>query len=236
MARKPSERSHSKSVEAELNLAPIMSILVILIPMLIFAFQFYEITVQTVNAPKLGTGKAKKAESPDKVPLNLTVLISDKGFIVKQQGSAPEEAPLIKRKLFNVCQPTAFVDGMRWDDCSGKGKGKTRDVVSYDYPKLYSLIAKKFAEHDKGPTDKEESINIGADFNVPWHVVARTIDCVRTKLAKEDAKDAWAKSFTELDEYRKAPPLITKIKNTDGTVKEIRQEPMFSKIVFVVAQ
>jgi len=233
MARKPSERSHSKNVEAELNLAPIMSILVILIPMLIFAFQFYEITVQTVNAPKLGTGKAKKADSPTEAPLNLTVLISDKGFIVKQQGGpdAPEESPLIKKKSFTVCQPTKFEEGMRWDDCAGKGKGKTREIVSYDYPKLYSVIASK-----KEKYKKESQINIGADFNVPWHVVARTIDCVRTKLAKEDNVEAWAKSFTSLDEYRKAPPLITTIKNADGSTKEVRQEPMFPKILFVVAE
>ena len=42
MARKPSSRRHSTTDLDDVNLVPIMSILVILIPMLIYAFTFFE--------------------------------------------------------------------------------------------------------------------------------------------------------------------------------------------------
>ena len=57
MARKPSDRSHFVETEGEINLSPIMSILVILIPMLLLLFNFHEIKVQAVAAPKVGSGQ-----------------------------------------------------------------------------------------------------------------------------------------------------------------------------------
>ena len=67
MARKPSERAHGEDVEAELNLVPIMAILVILIPVLLYAFTFFEVKVQAVAAPRLGPAKkTEKNKDEDK--------------------------------------------------------------------------------------------------------------------------------------------------------------------------
>jgi len=208
MARKPSERSHRTEVTQELNLAPFMSILIILIPMLIFAFQFYEITVQSVAAPKLGpTKKDKKVDEDDKPPLNLTVLIDEQGFTIKQQAQGPEaaEPARIGKRRFSI----TIEDGDKKID---------KEVFEFDYPKLYSTIAKK-----KVLFPEEDTVNIGADFDIPWHVIARTIDCVRVRLEKDD--------FVELDDYRKAKPQTKK--NEYG---ELDQVPMFPKVVFVVAE
>ena len=41
MARKPSDRAHGEEVNADLNLVPIMAILIILIPVLLYAFTFF---------------------------------------------------------------------------------------------------------------------------------------------------------------------------------------------------
>ena len=81
MARKPSQRAHAGKEEVpELNLVPIMAILVILIPVLLFAFTFFEIRVQAVAAPRLGpSAKNKKDNDEEKKPLNLTVLIPRQG-------------------------------------------------------------------------------------------------------------------------------------------------------------
>ncbi len=188
-----------------------MSILVILIPVLIFAFQFYEITVQSVAAPKLGTGKST-AEKPDNPPLNLTVLISRKGFQLKQDSGLAageaEEPPLIPKRSFEIVHEI---------DQDGQTRKVTETVLEYDYPKLYSLILEK-----KKKYPEEDTINIGADFDVPWSVVARTIDCVRVYLEGDD--------LTELEAYRKARP---KMKKTESG--EIEHEPLFPKVVFVVA-
>ena len=178
MARKPSERSNSKEEEQELNLAPIMALICILIPALIFAFQFYEITVQSVAAPKLGPKSSQKEDDKDdKPPLNLTVLISDKGFVLKWSDEITAEGgepPRIPRKIFK-------------DEAGNQ-------VEEYDYPKLYSAVVAKKKDYPE-----EDSVNIGADFAISWQVVARTIDCVRVRLA-EDA-------YVDLKEYSAAEPL-----------------------------
>mgnify|MGYP001460202755 CR=1 FL=1 len=208
MARKPSERSNSKEVQSELNLAPIMALICILIPALIFAFQFYEITVQSVAAPKLGPKSSAKSDEDkdDKPPLNLTVLISDKGFVLKwndELSAESGEPPRIPKKVFK--------------DEEGN------QVEDYDYPKLYTEVVKKKKDYPE-----EDSVNIGADFAIPWSTVARTIDCVRVRLA-EDAYD-------ELAAYSSAETLKPEVKK--GVVDEEggRQVPLFPKVVFVVAE
>ena len=210
MARKPSERSNSKEVQSELNLAPIMALICILIPALIFAFQFYEITVQSVAAPKLGPkSSAKEDDKDEKPPLNLTVLISDKGFVLKWNDELSDgvEPPRIPKKTFTIMVEEGI-------------KKVERQVEEYDYPALYSKVAAK-----KNEFPEEESVNIGADFAIPWSVVARTIDCVRAKLEKDE--------YVELDEYRQAPVQKYKSKNVD---EEAGQIAMFPKVVFVVAE
>ena len=91
MARKPSERRHSKERIEDLNLSPIMSILVILIPMLLYAFSFFEVKVQAVTAPRMGPSNQKPKDEDEKKPLNLTVLVTGKGFVVKQQAELTTE-------------------------------------------------------------------------------------------------------------------------------------------------
>jgi len=83
-ARKPSERRHGSVDEVpELNLVPIMAIMVILIPMLIYMFTFHQIRVQRVMAPRRGTGAQKTKEEKKEKELNLTILIKkDRGFQV----------------------------------------------------------------------------------------------------------------------------------------------------------
>jgi biopolymer transport protein ExbD len=92
MARKPSERRHSKEKIEDLNLSPIMSILVILIPMLLYAFSFFEVKVQAVTAPRMGQSKPTKDKEEEEKPLNLTVLVTSKGFVGQAAGRAHQRA------------------------------------------------------------------------------------------------------------------------------------------------
>ena len=160
MSRKPSERRNAEEFDDELDLTPIMSILVILIPVLLFAFSFFEVRVQAVSSPRLGTGKASKKDD-EKKPLNLTVIITSKGFKLTQQAelTTEPEKPIFKRIM---------------TDSDGK------EVEDYDSPTLYSrVMAKKLQYPD------EKTINIGAEPHIPWKVIARTIDAVRVQLEKE---------------------------------------------------
>ncbi len=165
MARKPSERSHGDETVEDLNLVPIMAILVILIPVLLFAFTFIEVKVQAVAAPRLGpTQKNKKKDEDEKKPLNLTVLITKNGFALKQQAElTAEPEPPIPRRTFMV---------------NGQEKEE------YDYPTLYTRVRQKKVDHPD-----ETTINVGAEMSIPWQTIARTIDATRVVLERDSYED-----------------------------------------------
>lgn len=146
----------------DVNLIPIMSVIVILIPMLIYAFNFFEVTVQSVAAPKMGTGKAKDKNEPEKKPLNLTILVSDQGFMLKydEELMAGQEEPQIKKREFPA------------DQAHGN-----QPYVDYDFPTLHNRLA---AMKSKFPDEKQ--VNIGAEMHIPWRIIARVIDSARLEL------------------------------------------------------
>ncbi len=156
----------------ELNLTPIMGLMVLLIPMLLFLFNFFEVKVQAVAAPRLGSGAAKPQDGEEeKKPLNLTVHIGKNGFGIKVQDelSANENLTPIPKRVY---------DGFEGED--------------FDYPALYARL--------RGFKDKykdEATINISADMDVPWQTVARTIDAARLQL-EEPAYDDMTKFMTAM--------------------------------------
>ena len=201
MARKPSERAHGSDVTADLNLVPIMAILIILIPVLLYAFTFFEVRVQAVAAPRLGPSQKKKKDDEDqKKPLNLTVLVTKDGFALKQQAELTDEPePPIPKRSFMI-------------------KGK--EIVEYDYPALYSRVRQKKIEHPD-----ETTVNVGAEMDIPWQTIARTIDATRCQLM--------ADSYEDLEKYNSAKPKMGKDQNGDGIIDPV---DMFPAVVFVVAE
>jgi len=187
---------------ADVDLKPMMSIVCVLIPMLMFSFSFFEIKVQPVGAPKVGfaggggTGSGTATPEDLKAPLNLTVIVTDSGFRVKMTQEVPGAGAdqKIEKRTFTTA------DGDKVED--------------YDFPALYSRlveIKKKYPD--------ENSINVGAEIQITWDVVARTIDATRSVLAKE--------SYSSLDDYEKAPEQL----DDQGKPKVL-----FPNVVFVVAE
>jgi len=174
-------RGHGVGELDDVNLIPIMSVIVILIPMLIYAFNFFEVTVQSVAAPKMGTGKAKKDDAPEKKPLNLTILVSDQGFMLKydEELMAGQEEPQIKKREF------------AGDDVHGE-----QPYVDYDFPTLHNRLA---AMKSRFPDEKQ--VNIGAEMHIPWKTIARTIDCARLEL-----EGAPFEGDVAMKEYQAAKP------------------------------
>lgn len=172
MARRPSERRHSEEELEEVNLIPIMSILCILIPVLILAFNFFEVSIQQVAAPKVGKPK-ESSENKDK-PLQLTVVIDSKGFSIKQNTElvTEKEKPIPKTDITNE-------------------NGETRK--DYNYSELYRRlreIKKNFPE--------ERTVNISGDPKIPWYVIAKTIDASRVQLAEDAFADHQSYSEAEV--------------------------------------
>ncbi len=203
MAKKPSLRKHGEVVVEEVNLTPIMSILVILIPMLIYAFNYNEMAVQEVSLPKTG-GKSKTA-GPKK--LNLTVLVSEEGFRVKVQGESETGPPppdkVIPKKPMTRCEAEQAYN-------------------EYDFPALYNELVKLRTNRELG---LEDTINVGAKDQIPWRVLARTVDTIRVRRDKD--------SYLEFCDFREAPLKKIKKKNAEGKEVSVTQE-LFSKVVFIV--
>lgn len=154
---------------ADVDLKPMMAIFCILIPLLMFSFSFFEIKVAPVAAPKIGVGPPAKGgavpEEQQKTPLNLTVILTEKGFIIKANPElvGPASDITIEKKKF---------------------QGKNGNLVEdYDYPTLYTRLL----EYKRKYPD-EKSINIGAEASLPWEYVVKTIDTARVQL-KEDRYD-----------------------------------------------
>ncbi len=181
----------------ELNLIPIMGLMVLLIPMVLFLYNFFEVKVQAVAAPRLGSAAQKK-------PVNLTVHISRTGFAIKiQEDLMVEPIPAIPKRVFT---------------------GTTEE--EYDYPALYTRLR---TFKDNPAYDKENTINISADMDIPWQTVARTIDAARLKLVEP--------SYDDLKTFAHAAALEVEVPDRDGDGKADKEVvEMFSRVVFVVAE
>jgi len=217
------------------DLIPIMSIMCILIPMLIYSFVFFEVKVQEVSMPKYGASGG--AGGPGM--LNLTVVVGRGGFVLKvQEGANPKETFEIEKGRFNICQ-----DGEDLEcTCTGE------QFEDYNYPELY----KKTRELKKKYFVDQNTLNIltlGNDKDViPFKVFARTIDAVRAELSVAGKPDEPAASFDNLCRYQRAT--VFKKETDAATATETPAEgegeatavaeggkvpsEMFPKVVFLV--
>ncbi|MBN1113724.1 MAG: biopolymer transporter ExbD [Oligoflexia bacterium] len=75
----------------ELNLAPIMNLMVTLIPILLLSASFFEIVLLDTSLPVFKDQEQQMQEEDQEKPrLGLTVAIADEGFVVGGQGGLME--------------------------------------------------------------------------------------------------------------------------------------------------
>ncbi len=210
MARTPSSRRHGMPELEDIDLTPIMSILVILIPMLIYAFNYTEIAVQRVSLPKTG-GRASKG---GKKKTNVTILVSNEGFRVKLQGE-PETG---------ILPPDDVIPKAMLTRCPDERDANPKQMSQFNYPALYSSLIK--LKHDPN-YGLEDSVNIGAKEGdrIPWRIIAKTIAAVRVEREK--------KVYSELCDFSSAPAKTTTTTDTEGNEVEIATQ-LFPEIVFIV--
>lgn len=179
----------------DLNLTPIMNCVMILIPLLLLGVVFEQMGVINVSAPKLAVGPVdEEQEPPENPPLQLTIGISTSGFTIAATGSklppiagCPETSPV------TVCtkagtDAAALLGDMRslrekYDATGGRNfvdqsDLKLREAMeAYNWRELYNLlvdIKKKFPD--------ETVVNVGADPDIPFELLVKTMDIARFKL------------------------------------------------------
>lgn len=215
--------------EQELDLAPIMNMVIILIPLLLLSVVFLKVGVINVTAPKLSVGPPS-AEPPeeDKKPLNLTIAINSMGLRVGAEGGilpaiagCPPDGPTIcLRKDVTVDVAAKYREArvqMAAGDLSG-GEGVMEEALqAYDWRMLYNKLAeikKRFPE--------ETVFNVSADPDIPFSAIVRMMDVIRYEMEKP--------SYATEAEFWGAKPKKTTVEG-----KEVFAD-LFSDPVLAVAQ
>lgn len=174
-------RSKKKTISTEiedLNLVPIMNLVVCLIPMVLVGMSLVKIGVINVNAPRFGMGQAEPSDDEEK-PLGLTIAIAEDGFRLTATGADINtelgETPAAPADpAAAVAQPGVFIP-------------KSGDV--YNYTDLYNKLVTIKENHAK-----ETIVNLTADAKIPFKYVIKVMDSIRFRLEQDKYDDA--ESFT----------------------------------------
>jgi biopolymer transport protein ExbD len=188
MAHEPRDQ---EKVSTDMDLAPFMNMVVVLIPMLLLSVVFIKIGVINITAPKLSVGPPSEEQPEDEdKPLNLTIAISSKGFHVgAQEASLPEMAgcpkpgPMICLENQEV-DPSAEFEAARKAFTSGNtelGSKKLNDALqAYNFRELYNTLAKV-----KENYPDETVVKLSGDPDIPYAALVRVMDVARYKLDKD---------------------------------------------------
>lgn len=159
----------------DLNLVPIMNLVVCLIPMVLAGAALVKIGVVNVNAPKFGMGAAEQEESDEK-PLNLTVAVAEEGFRLSASGADINEI-LGLAPAAPAADPAAAAAPAQGPLIPKKGE-------NYDYVELYNKLAVV-----KGRFPEETIVNLTADPRIAFKHIINVMDVLRYKLDGENFTD-----------------------------------------------
>ncbi len=217
-------RKKSKFVEEveDINLIPIMNLVLCLIPLVLFKTQLVKIGMVNVSAPKVGPASTKQPEEDkDKKPLGLTVALSKEGFLLKATGA----------DLSAVFEGQGDASGvkipMKTEDYSKKD-GDVEKVTTYDYIDLYKklLRLREMYEDDK-------LLTLTAEPELEFKYLIRTMDVVRYQFADGVKMD----NIAELSEaannsaYKKVEEEGEGEEATTSTYK-----PLWDQVTFAIVQ
>lgn len=165
MARKPRLEEETE----EINIMPLMNIIMLLIPFLIMSTEFIKLGVINVTAPKLGSGRASQPETndkPKKPPLNLTISVTDKGLTLITRGNKIPEGCILKQAAGSGAKrlPTVRKTGKDYNydqlrECLTKIKDlftSEKRVIIMASPSIkYSVIVKIMDYSRSGKSEKK---------------------------------------------------------------------------------
>lgn len=175
--------------EQEINLAPIMNMVVILIPLLLLSIVFLRVGVINVSAPSLTLNKSSTI-TPEQ-PLNLTVAIGARGFHIATSSADLEPVTGCPTPGPTIC--TKDGKEAEWAELD-------QGLDTYDWAALYNQLVQIKKQHDG-----ETTINITADPDVPYAAIVRVMDVARFRLASdtyEQPSEFWSARYaTSGDRY-----------------------------------
>ena len=223
MARKKSK--YTEIVE-EINLIPIMNLVLCLIPLVLFKTQLVKIGMINISAPKIGPSSSKPQDNPDEKPLGLTVALAKDGFKLKATGA----------NLFELLGLTASGEAtdVKIDKITESyvmKSGGEEKLSSYDYITLYRHLS---TLKDKYPDEK--LLTLTAEPDLPFKHLIRTTDVVRYRF-KSAANFKTIKDLSEAADkldYEKVKEEVTDDKGKKSVVETYK--PLWDQVTFAIAQ
>lgn len=174
MAFKPSQRRQSGAAIMDLDIRPIMNLMVCLIPLLLAGAQFIKNTQLDVNLPASGGSSSSQDQEPKeekeekKINLRLSVAITEKGFYVSASNVS----------LYDKEQPEAPTVPV---DEEGNHQYLELRARLKELKKEIEVSGKNFADKDK--------IIITASKAIPYEIYIKTQDAISAEVVDKEIKE-----------------------------------------------
>jgi len=175
MSRKPSQRSNIENNDPkELNMVPYLDIVTNIIMFMLFTSTAVgAIGVINVASPKYGGGAGGAGN--EKPPLNLTVVITAKGFSIAATGGV---MPGVQQGTEGAKGPTIPKSTVT-SDCERMNKKEPAPCFDYN------ALTKKMQEIKKVFPD-ETRVSLAADGDITYNVIINTMDATRENQFERD--------------------------------------------------
>ena len=179
MARKKKEFDNTIT---DLDLVPIMNLVVCLIPMILWGASMVKLGVVNINAPKFGMGAAAEPVDEENKPLNLTIAVASDGFRLSATGADLNQVLGLA--------PAVAIDAANPEGVPMAGPVIPKKGDQYDYTELYNkmvAIKTRFPE--------ETIVNLTAEPALPYKHIITVMDAIRMRLDGD--------SYSDVEAFRK---------------------------------
>ena len=193
-------RHESDETQPELNLAPIMNMVVILIPLLLLSVVFISAAVINVSTPQLTPGPA--SETSNEPSAHLTLVLSSAGLVVTSKQGELARVEVEDRQRFEESL-RALQEARAAGDREAEEDALARLSEQYRWATLYgemTAVKKKYPE--------TTTLHLTADSELPYALVVRAMDAVRFQLPTESYSsnhDFWAANIAANRSGRSTP-------------------------------
>lgn len=216
-------RKKSKFVEQveDINLVPIMNLVLCLIPLVLFKTQLVKIGMVNVSAPKVGPASSQKQEEDkDTKPLGLTVALSKDGFLLKATGADLSA-------YFGEGDATGVKIPMKAEQYSNKN-GDVEKVTTYDYIELYKKLLKLRESYED-----DKLLTLTAEPELEFKYLIRTMDVVRYQFADGVKMDSIAdlSEAANQSKYKKVEE-----EGDEGSQATSTYKPLWDQVTFAIVQ
>lgn len=186
-------RSRAETELQDLNLAPIMNIVMILIPLLLITASFVVVSTLNVNSPRNAQSVTpEEQQEEEEVPVpRVLVSITENGFIINDMRQSPAFAesglglPLPSCAGAQGSQPGVAVPVTICNPANRASEANLLDRL--DYRGLYNRLVeiKNYSAWNAQWDEDNQILNIMAEREIPFEVVVRTMDVARYYLTED---------------------------------------------------